>query len=498
MADFAGSLERGFNTGMKLGRAMQDRRIREAQREGLAAAQAKADASGGEKVTGVSNVDGLEDGETADSVNENTRNLMGGLSQEEVNLAKAQLAREETDGWVAGQKGAPGLQPRPAQVPQAFGPQAPETPGTSIERKAPGAYTVATPATTTPYAASDEVGTEQALRRSRLLTNQETRNAPESTPAAGLKPKMTLDTIRGPKLDVMDIYRKEAVPNILKKMIEQGRMEDAQKFETWAESGAGKSYTKSWVDGRMKIAQGDHVGALKAAEEIYNKQVPDGQIAIVKPGDKEGLWVVEVRDEKTNKVISKREDSVENWNIHVYGAGDPSVAFKHMTDLEATKAANARADAAATLAHERAKELAVTKAGLEPKGTSQQQNAQALVALKQKVRDAKTPQERAAAQEHLAAFEKMNTSSFAALAGLALRQQTVGMAQEDRLDKKAKDATASEATIQFGKDAQAALAKGTKMLHGMEMPLNSAERKALLEEIKKANLLGAKIPIPKP
>jgi ribosomal protein S16 len=78
----------------------------------------------------------------------------------------------------------------------------------------------------------------------------------------------------------------------------------------------------------------------------------------VKPGSKEGLWVVEVRDEKTNKMVQPpREDSAENWNTYAYGHGNPEAAYKHLLDLDAAAAAKKDKAADATLAHERAKEL---------------------------------------------------------------------------------------------------------------------------------------------
>jgi hypothetical protein len=126
-------------------------------------------------------------------------------------------------------------------------------------------------------------------------------------PAAEADPYRRVDK---PKLDAADIYRKKYAPRVTAKLMEQGKEDEAAKFEAWTQSQAGTAYGKSWMEAAMRVGQGDAVGAMPLLEDLYNKQMPDGQYAKLVPGEG-GKYTVEVYDEKSNKKVGQHTGDVQ-------------------------------------------------------------------------------------------------------------------------------------------------------------------------------------------
>ena len=121
---------------------------------------------------------------------------------------------------------------------------------------------------------------------------------------AAPKPAYTRESVERPQLNTMDIFHKKYAPQVITKMMENGDVEKAQAFEAWSRSAKGAAYGDAWMKAAVAQNAGDTRGALAGVQELYNKQLPDGQYAVIKPGEGDN-YTVQIRDEKTNKVVGQ-------------------------------------------------------------------------------------------------------------------------------------------------------------------------------------------------
>lgn len=133
--------------------------------------------------------------------------------------------------------------------------------------------------------------------------------------------------IAKPQLNAMDIFHKKYAPGVAAKLMEQGKVEEAAKFEDWTRSQQGKAYGREWLEGMRKVNSGDLHGGIMAAQDLYNKQLPDGQYAVAVPG-KDGDYTIEVRDEKTNKLLGARNGRAQDIAAQAYGMLSPEQVYK--------------------------------------------------------------------------------------------------------------------------------------------------------------------------
>lgn len=163
-------------------------------------------------------------------------------------------------------------------------------------------------------------------------------------PQAGLPQRPTLESvaIQKPKYDAMELFHKKYAPAIAQKMIKNGDIAGAKAFSDWSKSEKGAAYNEKWMGAMLKFRSGDKQGAMADLTSLYNAQVPDGQIATVRQGQKEGEYIVEFRDEKTNQVVGKpivgKEDDLLMMGL---GASAPDKAFSY---LEGKNAAAVKRD----------------------------------------------------------------------------------------------------------------------------------------------------------
>jgi hypothetical protein len=158
----------------------------------------------------------------------------------------------------------------------------------------------------------------------------------------GVKPRRSVQNIgyyETPKQSAMDIYAKEGVPKIQDKLLAQGKFKEAQAFGEWAKERNNAARGEAYVTALMQAKQGDIHGAVKTMAAIYNRTVPDGQFVrtIPKEGSNE-LYTVELRDEKTGKLIAPAKE-MKVSEIYLSGMANlsPDALFKAEIDQRAAE-----------------------------------------------------------------------------------------------------------------------------------------------------------------
>jgi hypothetical protein len=157
-----------------------------------------------------------------------------------------------------------------------------------------------------------------------------------------VKPRRSVQNIgyyETPKQSAMDIYAKEGVPKIQDKLLAQGKFKEAQAFGEWAKERNNAARGEAYVTALMQAKQGDIHGAVKTMAAIYNRTVPDGQFVrtIPKEGSNE-LYTVELRDEKTGKLIAPAKE-MKVSEIYLSGMANlsPDALFKAEIDQRAAE-----------------------------------------------------------------------------------------------------------------------------------------------------------------
>lgn len=154
---------------------------------------------------------------------------------------------------------------------------------------------------------------------------------------------VTTQDVKTPQLSAMDIFHKKYAPNVSAKLIEQGKPEEAKRFDEWSKSAKGAAYGEAWSKA-MTIPAKDGQGRINALVDLYNKQLPDGQYAQAKQGE-DGQFTVEVRNDKTHAVVGRHTASEDE--IYQLGAGmlSPAAQYQRLIQLGDAKTAAAEANA---------------------------------------------------------------------------------------------------------------------------------------------------------
>ena len=71
--------------------------------------------------------------------------------------------------------------------------------------------------------------------------------------------------------DEMHFFRKKAIPNIQKKMIELGYLDDAERLGDWAEKQENQEYARNWMKADQYARAGDIKNAGKYFAKLYGK-----------------------------------------------------------------------------------------------------------------------------------------------------------------------------------------------------------------------------------
>lgn len=173
---------------------------------------------------------------------------------------------------------------------------------------------------------------------------------------------MALAAVERPALDARQIFAKKYAPSLISKYIKSGDMEKAKAFSDWVKSEAGAAYGEAYTKAMLRATMGDMNGALADVTKIYNTMIPDGQYAITRPKE-DGKFVLEIRDEKTNKLLRTQEGTAEDLVTLGLGMGPPDKVFEYFKGQQAAavKRKQEIEDREARQAHEIALER--TKAG---------------------------------------------------------------------------------------------------------------------------------------
>jgi hypothetical protein len=173
-------------------------------------------------------------------------------------------------------------------------------------------------------------------------------NTPEPAPGAQAKARPSLDEAarqNGPKRDWQEIYHKRYAPEMIGRLIESGRLEEAKAFEEWSESAKGKRFGADWMQAYSLQMTGDTTGALKSMQKLYNQQLPDGQYALVAPEGNDGGFKVTLYDEKTNKPLHSRSGSGEELVTLGLGMMSPASVYKMLAEQKSNATAKAETQA---------------------------------------------------------------------------------------------------------------------------------------------------------
>ena len=317
------------------GDAIQARKVLDAQKQAMASAEAEAAASGGKGAI-FDNLSGLKDGETAASVSQNATDFLNSMSPVDRDAAIAAFNKEQQGGLSSpavsqdpGDRNSREWQDTLTRYNKGVPPLPGSAPSDSSGRA--GLQALAPEAQTT--------GEDTLLGVTPSSSLAQVALAEDAKPRSQSDAKMTLSAVDRPKLDAMTLYHTKYAPNVVKTLLEQNKIAEAKAFEDWSRSSLGSSYGKTWSQAMLAHSRGDNAGALISLQELYNRQVPNGRYVTVKPGAKEGTYDVEVRDEKTNRVLGtpysgKTEDIVKMG----LGMSTPAEQFNYFT-AKAAKAA---------------------------------------------------------------------------------------------------------------------------------------------------------------
>lgn len=159
--------------------------------------------------------------------------------------------------------------------------------------------------------ASDQATTDnQALRKAMLSgipTVSATDNQASGQPVPTGQP-LTPKNLQSQHND-LQTYLRNAAPQVVKTLVSQGKLEEAQRYMAFMDSANGKAYATAWTTGLRKHAFGHHAGAIKAFEALYNGQLfDDGHTVKMDPVDGGQQYQVQMFDPQGKNVGTQTLD----------------------------------------------------------------------------------------------------------------------------------------------------------------------------------------------
>lgn len=89
--------------------------------------------------------------------------------------------------------------------------------------------------------------------------------------------------VESPKTQ-LDAYLESVAPKVKETLVQQGRIDEANKYSKFIDTEQGKAYAKEWSKGIGLLGVGDHKGALGVFENMYNRQIyNDGRTVKLDP-----------------------------------------------------------------------------------------------------------------------------------------------------------------------------------------------------------------------
>lgn len=211
-----------------------------------------------------------------------------------------------------------------------------------------------------------------AATSGRVDTNGMRRERSLSTPAKPDTPSESQVKAR----TFMQIWRKEAVPEIVNHYLKRGDLERAKAFDTWAKSEDTREGMEAWAKGVHAATAGDEEGFLDSMIDAYNA---DGYYDDGYEIDRKGSGFtkspkgdiiggqITLRDKRTGATrVQTFDDTEDLWEMGVNQLSPESVFETGLAQVESARAFE-KTQAEEELKHQRAIELEGVKAGFKGK-----------------------------------------------------------------------------------------------------------------------------------
>lgn len=250
--------------------------------------------------------------------------------------------------------------------------KAPAIPGAALASAAPPKAMVPSDvpnATQAPVTPSVEIA---AATSGRVDTNGMRRERSLSTPAKPDSPSERQVKAR----TFMQVYRAEAVPEIVNHYLKRGDIDRAKAFDAWAKSEDTKDGMEAWAKGVHAATGGDEEGFLDHMIDAYNA---DGYYDDGYEIDRKGSGFTKspdgtiiggrltLRDKRTGATrVQTFDDTEDLWEMGVNQLSPESVFETGLAQVESARAFE-KTQAEEELKHQRAIELEGVKAGFKGK-----------------------------------------------------------------------------------------------------------------------------------
>lgn len=167
-----------------------------------------------------------------------------------------------------------------------------------------------------------------------------TKAALEAMPAAALGVSKTVPMTEPQRAKAaktyMQSYRENGAPRVIRELMRQGRLKEAQDFDQWVKDGRAEEGMTAWGRGMFAALQGDADGAADAFMDAYNSSgyfddgmdVVKGKSAIIKneAGDVVGVTLT-MRNQATGEEFTQT-DSIDGFIQKAAWITSPEQAFE--------------------------------------------------------------------------------------------------------------------------------------------------------------------------
>ena len=200
----------------------------------------------------------------------------------------------------------------------------------------------------------------------------------------------------------LDDYMKTTRPAVIKTLLEQGRVDEAEKFTKFFDSQEGRGYTQAWAGGMRSLTLGDTNGALRQFEPLYNNHLPDGNTIKLVPVEGPGDQFDVVQYGPDGKTLGQRRASGQQIAESAALFLSPAEAEKYFADEQSKREAEAARLRALVMNNNSAEK----RVGMQITGANQRQAA--VLAGKDAERQAELAQATAKANAAVAEFRRQN------------------------------------------------------------------------------------------
>ena len=156
-------------------------------------------------------------------------------------------------------------------------------------------------------------------------------NSPAMQAAADAVPAQSMGATRGRPMTeakrdegakaLMESYRKNGAPIVMRELLRQGRIEEASKFEDFISSGTAKAGMEAWGKGLFAAMQGDIDSAADNLMDAYNSagyfddgfEIVKDDSALIKDDGGEVIGIrLAMKNQETGEIVVQ-EDAIDNF-----------------------------------------------------------------------------------------------------------------------------------------------------------------------------------------